>query len=171
MTFCGEDMDIVRIIQLAKDFRSALDIVVEKNQYGRLTIFRHFPKECCSYTSDLLAEYLMENGIPMERIQTINSMSNAEDYTHCWLLIDDDIFVDITADQFNGKTYFKEYEPIPKCYVASCQRKYLYDCFKNHHAKYSRNVGIHSYSGDTPTKLQALYDAITRQIKSDLLRR
>lgn len=44
------------IIQLASEFRRALETVAAKGEYGRLSLFAHFPDGCCTYTSDLLAE-------------------------------------------------------------------------------------------------------------------
>ena len=66
-------MDYDLILKLASELRRALDIVVSKGEYGRLSLFAGFPNGCCTYTSDLLAEYLIENGIQRERIQILNS--------------------------------------------------------------------------------------------------
>lgn len=156
-------MDLEYIEQLACEFRNALDVIRVKKLYGRLTIFEHFPKECCGYTSDLLATYLIDKGISRERIRVGKSKSYEEEHTHCWIMIDDILFVDITADQFNGKPYFKKYEPIPACCIVT-RDTYLYECFDKHKTQYSRNIGINSYSGDVPAKLQVVYDAVLQQI-------
>lgn len=96
----------------------------------------------------------------------VDSESNEEQYTHCWLLIDDNIYVDITADQFNGKNYFKKYEPISSCIVAVRDTKLVYDCFKNSKMRYIPNVGINSYGGDIPDKLKIIYDLAIIQIEN-----
>lgn len=156
------------IEKFAYEFREALEEVVEKNLYGRLTIFEKFPEECCRYASDLFAEYIMQQGMPREYIQMIQGESFREGYTHCWLLICNCLVVDITADQFNGESYFKEYEPIPSCYVAPCDMKSIHDCFVNSKMERIYNVGIDSYSSDIPVKLKIVYDAVLEQINAKL---
>ena len=150
---------------LAQEFRGALEIVVNKRLYGRLKMFGRFPSECCRYTSDLLAEYIMSKGIAAEHLQTIDAVSDEEQYTHCWVVVDNTIIVDITADQFNTKLYFEEYKPIPRCYVEMCNTPYLYERFYNSTLQHNRIAGINSYSGDVFEKLKHLYDAIIGQIE------
>ena len=150
--------------EIAYKFRKALESVVKKQLYGRLMIFRSFPRECCRYTSDLLAEYMMEQGIPRESIKMIEGESHKEGYSHCWLLIENSIIVDITGDQFNKEPYFKKYMPITECYVESSDYASMHDCFNNSNMRYLYNVGIDSYTGDVPFKLQVVYDAILEQM-------
>lgn len=157
-------MDIEFIKRLVCEFRQALEIVVDKKLYGRLLIFNNFPKECCRYTSDLLATYLMNVSISRERIQLLESTSYKEEYTHCWLMIDEKLFIDITADQFNGKSYFKMYEPIPACCIV-LRDTYLYECFNRRKTHYLRNVGIDNYVGDVTMKLKVVYDETIKQIE------
>ena len=107
----------------------------------------------------------MSKGITAERLQTIDAESNVEQYTHCWVVVDDTVIVDITADQFNGKSYFKKYGPIPKCYVGMCDTPYLHEYFYNSTLHSNRIVGINSYRGDIPYKLAVLYDAVMEQIE------
>ena len=158
-------MDKSYIEDLASEFQSALKYVSKKGLYGSLTLFQSFPNGCCTYASDLLAEYLMYNGIDRERIQLVNSESNSMGYTHCWLMIDEILFVDITADQFNGKPYFQQYEPIPQCCIVQ-QGTYLFECFTNRKIRFSRSFGISSYGGDIPSKLQVVYDAAVQVIEN-----
>lgn len=98
----------------------------------------------------------------------IQGESYKEGYTHCWLLICNYLVVDITADQFNGKSDFKEYEPIPSCYVAPCDMKSIHDCFTNSKMERIYDVGIESYSSDIPAKLKNVYDAVLEQINANL---
>lgn len=156
-------MDYDFIIHLASEFRHALDIVVAKGDYGRLSLFAHFPNGCCTYTSDLLAEYLMENGIERDRIQVLNSSASKGYDTHCWLMIDNMYYLDITGDQFSNKPYYKRYSPISDCCLVPKDTCY-FERFANKNLKYSCNVGIKRYSGDTPEKLQSVYDATVAQI-------
>ena len=160
-------MDINTIRQCAYDFRNALNFVSKNGQYGWLRIFAHFPYECCRYSSDLLAEYLIDKGVARERIQHVNGETKRENYTHCWLLIDNRYFVDITADQFNGKTYFAAYEPIGKCCVVE-RDTYIYELFNKDKTTYTYNVGLDSYGGDIPFKLKIVYEAAIKQIECSL---
>lgn len=156
-------MDADLIYELAFEFRCALDIVVRQRKYGRLTIFANFPNGCCRYTSDLLAEYLIEMGIKRERIQMISGEANYGSYSHVWLMIDDLYFVDITADQFSNKQYFNKYSPISACCVMP-KGTYFYEQFANQKIQSTYNVGIRTYSGDTPERLQVVYNAVVEQI-------
>lgn len=136
-------MDNEFIYQLAYEFRSALEIVSDKRNYGRLKIFASFPDGCCGYTSDLLAEYLIENGIQRERIQVLNGESDKGNYSHCWLMIDDMHYIDITADQFSYKPHFEKYSPIPECCIVP-KDTYFFERFTNRRLRHSHNVGINS---------------------------
>ena len=157
-------MSMKLLNEIAYEFRKALEVISSKQLYGRLTIFKDFPNGCCGYTSDLLATYFIENGISGKRIQLLNAESKEEEYTHYWLMIDNRLFVDITADQFSGKKYFEKYEPIPNCCIVPCYT-YLYECFDKQEIQYSRCFGIDSYNGDIPQKLQVVYDAAVKQIE------
>lgn len=153
------------LYQLAKSFRNAMEIVIEREQYGKLTLFRNFPKGCCQYTADLLAEYLLHNGIPKEQIVAVSSETLQDRYTHYWLLVYDTYFVDITADQFMGKTLFIKYASIPACLVVP-RNTYLYEMFDEQNTRYSHEIGIDTYGSNeaTQNELRNIYDAIVIQI-------
>lgn len=159
-------MDYEYIIQLASEFRRALKIVASKREYGRLSIFSVFPNGCCTYASDLLAEFLMKNGIERARIKVLNSESSRGHYTHCWLMLDDMYYLDITGDQFSNKAYFKKYSPIPDCCFVR-RDTYFFERFANKNLTCSHNVGINTYSGDTSCKLQVVYNAIVARINEN----
>ena len=164
-------MDVNYITNLAYEFREALNSVVNDRKYGRLRIFRHFPHGCCRYASDLLAEYLVEYGISQERIKMVEAETNKGAYTHCWLMVDDDLYIDITADQFIGKSFFRKYEPIPCYYVAQCDKADLYKCFDISKMQFLQNIGIDSYSGDIQVKLRIVYTAALQHINYKARRR
>lgn len=151
------------IYNLALEFRESLEKVICKREYGKLSIFARFPIECCRYSSDLLATYLIYKGIPKKYIQLAESKTIEEEYTHCWLVIDGEIIVDITADQFNRKNYFKKYEPIPECCVVE-RGTYFYKLFDKNSTVYFSDVGIDTYNGDIPEKLRFLYLEILKNI-------
>lgn len=154
------------IEEYATEFRNALDIVVSKGSFGRLRIFRGFPNGCCGYSSDLLAEYLIKNGIERDRIQRISSESLKQQYTHVWLMIDEALFVDITADQFNGKPYWRRYEPIPSCCIVP-RNTYLYESFDKRKTDYTHSVGIDSYCGDISEQLHILFNAVIQILEAE----
>ena len=159
-------MDYDYIFQLASEFRHALKMVASKGEYGRLSLFAGFPKGCCTYTSDLLAEYLIENGIQRERIQALNSQASKGYDTHCWLMIDDMYYLDITGDQFSNKPYYKKYGPIPDCCFVP-KDTHFFERFINKSLNSSSNVGINTYSGDTSYKLQVVYNATVARINKN----
>lgn len=157
-------MDYELIIHLASEFRRALEIVVTNREYGRLSLFAHFPNGCCTYTSDLLAEYLMENGIQRKRIQILNSIANNGFDTHCWLMIDKMYYLDITGDQFSNKPYYKEYSPISGCCFVQ-KDTYFFERFVNKNLNFSFDIGITTYCEDITEKLQVVYKEVVKQIK------
>ena len=159
-------MDYDYIIQLASKFRRALEMVATKREYGRLSLFASFPKGCCTYTSDLLAEYLIENGIQRDRIQVLNGRASKGFDTHCWLMIDDMYYLDITGDQFSNKPNYKKYSPIHDCCFVP-RDTYFFERFANENLNYSNNVGINTYSGDTSYKLQVVYNATVARINEN----
>ena len=159
-------MDYNLIFQLASEFRHALEIVVTKREYGRLSLFAHFPKGCCTYTSDLLAEYLIENGIQRERIQVLNSKASKGYDTHCWLMIDNMYYLDITGDQFSNNIYYMKYSPICDCCFVP-KDTYFFECFANKSLNASYNVGINFYNGDISEKLQIVYNATVARVNKN----
>lgn len=156
---------MVQVNKLAHEFRSALEIVRKERLYGRLRVFQHFPEGCCGYTSNLLAEYFHDNGIAVKYV--VSGETSREQYSHCWIILENDTIVDITADQFNEKTYFKDFEPIPKCCIVS-SRHPLYSLF-DRQIEASTDYGIDSYSGELiRQQLQGLYNTIIQLIDGDL---
>ncbi len=155
------------IEELANEFRKALDIIKIQGPHAGIYNYRFFPRGFCGPASDLLAEYLMANGIKKERIQQVACSRCAGGYSHRWLVIDGVLNVDITADQFNGKAHFKEFEPIPKCCLVSTNT-YIYTLFDVRREDYTHNVGIDSYGSDMCCKLRVIYDAALQIITNEI---
>lgn len=150
---------------MCDNFRKALEIVRKDQLYGRLKIFQNFPNGCCTYTSDLLADYLYENGVIVKYIT--HGETNQEHYSHCWVVIEGDIIVDITADQFIGKSYFQNFWPLPKCYIVPSVQP-LYTLF-NCNIEHSDTFGVETYyDWEIKRQLQTLYDVIVKLIKKEL---
>lgn len=95
-----ESKKCIEIRMLAEKFRSAIDTVVDNRE---LTIhpFDKFPNDCCDMTSELLSHYLTEHNIQNQLI--IGTHRNDFQWNHVWVQTMDDIVVDITGDQFDGK--------------------------------------------------------------------
>jgi hypothetical protein len=150
-----------KVYDLAHKFRNALEIMQKEHLYGRSQLFQSFPKGCCTYASDLLAEYLQDNGVPVKFIES-REMSKAH-FSHCWIILEDSTIVDITADQFNRNIYFRDFGPIPKCIVESSEYP-LYSLFDRKIDK-SVNYGIKSYSNECiQQQLRDIYNIVIRII-------
>ena len=92
------------IERIAKAFRKAVEIAIINNEKG--DYFERFPYGQCGTTSDMLAQYYIDNGF--KHVMYVNGIFNSgsinQGIAHTWLLIDD-VIVDITGDQFKEKEY------------------------------------------------------------------
>lgn len=67
------------------------------------SFYSSFPEGCCEYSSIFLGCYLVEQGLCQEdEIAMPYNNHHETDCAHGWLLINDSLIVDITADQFDG---------------------------------------------------------------------
>ncbi|WP_160684330.1 transglutaminase domain-containing protein [Clostridium sp. C2-6-12] len=98
------------IMRLAKQFRDAIDAARKARDFDKDLSFNEFPRGCCGDTSDLLAQYLLENGIETNYVcGTYRDGSFENSQTHAWLLTDNNIIIDITGDQFKYDADFLNY--------------------------------------------------------------
>ena len=90
-----EEVGLYRIVFL---FRKA--IIKAKGQFDYRDRMHRFPVGCCDDSCDLLGFYLWDK----YRIPTSqrNGYYEAEMTNHAWLIIDDQIIIDITGDQLYG---------------------------------------------------------------------
>lgn len=99
------------IKQLATQFRKAIELALEAGEFNDDSIYRRFPTGCCGDTSDLLAQYLLANGIKTAYVcGTYRSSPDGNVQTHAWLMVDKHIIVDITGDQFSSNPAFLNYD-------------------------------------------------------------
>ncbi len=70
---------------LVSKFRKALEVVHEKGFFDHDVVFQNFPIACCGNASDLLAEYLADNGF-----STVYVCGDCEGQTHAWLILKDE---------------------------------------------------------------------------------
>lgn len=84
---------------LVKNFRNAIELAKFNREKG--SFFRDFPTGQCGRTSDLLAQYLIDNGF--SQIYYVNGTYYYPDVfdsqEHAWLEVKG-LIVDITCDQF-----------------------------------------------------------------------
>ena len=89
-----------RIGLLASRFRNAIDLALNESAEVGLCL-RSFPKGCCGAASELLAQYLFENGIAATYVDAAHYYDNEETaQNHAWLEVYPRLVVDITRDQF-----------------------------------------------------------------------
>lgn len=88
-----------KLDELVHGFRNAIERA--KNEGESSYYFSRFPVGQCGTTSDMLSQYLIDNGI--ENIEYVNGTYYSEDpenwQAHTWLLVDG-LVIDITCDQF-----------------------------------------------------------------------
>ena len=92
--------DLEKIRSMATMFRKA----IERAKYERKLVgfMTRFPDQTCSYTSDLLQRYLLENGIFTLYVSGDYRIGGKVD-SHAWLETKDEIIIDITGDQYNNR--------------------------------------------------------------------
>ncbi len=96
------------IKKLATKFRIAIESAKNERRFITNQCFRNFPNGCCGITAELLARFLMDNGIKgkLTYIGGTYREYSLELPSHAWLKIENNIVVDITGDQF-------KYYPVP----------------------------------------------------------
>ena len=84
---------------LVHNFRKAIEAAQTNYELGEF--FRKFPTGQCGHSSDMLAQYLIDNGIgPITYVSGTYYGDDSEDrWCHAWLVVDG-LVVDITGDQF-----------------------------------------------------------------------
>ena len=89
------------LYEIAKAFRAAIEAAVGA---GEIREMRSFPCGCCSYASDLLQRYLIEQ-YEFFTWYMSGEYGNGEDgESHAWLETQDhNVVIDITGDQYKYK--------------------------------------------------------------------
>ena len=90
------------LIKIAKNFRNKLEDFIKSSSIYIGDELRNFPGGACQISSAMLGLHLVELGYENVLIQSgkrqILGDFNFEN--HCWLILDEQIIIDITADQF-----------------------------------------------------------------------
>lgn len=110
---CNEMEDVQRLVSL---FRRAIDAAKLNGEFESDFAFCRFPRGCCGDASDLLGEYLLENGIESTYVCGNRYFDDPEEgpQSHAWLLVEG-MIADITGDQFSDRAIYYYYN-IPDYY-------------------------------------------------------
>lgn len=96
-----DKINIDYIKQLAQSFRVAIEKAKQAYDLVEDVVFSGFPRGCCGDTCDLLAHFFNEYKIEATYICGTNYVEDPfESQSHAWLLINGELIVDITGDQF-----------------------------------------------------------------------
>lgn len=93
-----------KLYEIAKSFREAIERAIIVGDLTEIDM-QKFPVGCCSYASDLLQRYLIEQGFFTWYISG-NYGRGQEAQSHAWLETEDGIVIDITGDQYKYKKLF-----------------------------------------------------------------
>lgn len=146
-----------RIEQMAYKFRAAIEDAKDNGEFYKLSPFDNFPRACCGDASDLLAEFLLENGIQPRYVCGTYRDDNPENYqSHAWLITERNIIVDITGDQFKYDRMFLNYnKPV---YVGPMDK--FHRLFEVRPCDISVHGGIKSLGSGSRKRMYMLYGII-----------
>ena len=149
------------IEKLATQFRKAIDMALEAGEFDNDSIYRRFPHGCCGDTSDMLAQYLLDNGIKTDYVCGMYwGKTDGNVQTHAWLMVDKSIIVDITGDQFSDRFTFLNYgKPV---YVG--QEDGFHRLFNVKDRDIHEHRGLSAMSGFCVPRLWDLYRKILKYI-------
>lgn len=148
--------------ELVTKFRDAIEKARDEGEFSSEISFCHFPRGCCGDTSDLLAQYLLENGYQSTYVWGEHFYDDPEEgpQSHGWLIVNGAI-VDITGDQFKCcSVYFNNNKRV---YIGP--EDAFYDLFEVE----DRNIiplpnGIRTHYEDCWPRLFGLYHKIMKYI-------
>lgn len=149
------------IRELASQFRMAIDLAKENGEFDGDFSFKTFPKGCCGDASDLLAQFLLENGIKTYYVCGKYYGKSYEDWcSHAWLMTGENVIIDITGDQFKQEPKF--YNNNAKTYVGMGNE--FYKLFEVESRDIHEDKGIYSLNSMCLPRLVKLYKAIAKYI-------
>jgi len=145
------------IKHLASQFRNAVNAAKDAGEFDKDTSFRNFPQGCCGDTSDLLAQFLLENGIRTYYVYgTYRAGVFDEIQTHAWLFTGNHIIIDITGDQFRYNPIFLNYNnPV---YVG--MEDVFHKMFEVEKRNIRANSGLEALGHNCQPRLKGLYQKI-----------
>ena len=151
----------------ASRFRSGAEKAHERRLF-RTQPFNNFPNACCGDAPELLAQYLMENYDSSSKYKCVYGSFRYDGFDnffgHSWLVVNDGIIVDITADQrqFRNTMIFPQNAFVP-CFVGEHSDFHL--LFEIEPAQCRDFYGIDTMGDYTYARLNTLYDIIIKNIE------
>lgn len=142
---------------LVSKFRKAIELAIDNGENG--TFFKEFPFGQCGNTSDMLAQYLIDNDFsPVYYVNRTYYHDSYDSQEHAWLEVDGKI-IDITADQFKY-----ENEPLKNnCPVYVGPLNNYYKIFESHPMDRCIHLGLemckYNYS-----ELKEYYETILKYL-------
>lgn len=161
-------MTIKEMEYWASRFRRGIEIAHDKNLF-RTQPFNRFPNACCNDAPDLLAEYLIAHDLPHKMkyscVYGYYDYDNFDNkFTHAWLEVNENIIVDIAADQlqFRNDRIFPQNSFVP-CFVGKESEFHLLFNVDGRRDIYGlRCLGDASYF-----RLKPIYDTIVKCIEDN----
>lgn len=138
----------------AKKMRSTIENLINEKIINDV-VFQKFPFGCCSDSSLLLAELLYKNNIMCKYVSGTYCCNNIN-YTHAWIVVEGDIIIDITGDQFINNENLLKYNQ--KVYVGELDE--FHKLFINKNIIIQDYLGIEKYDSNTKYRLKRLYNII-----------
>ena len=160
-------MKIDEINYWASRFRIGAEKAHEQRLF-KTQPFNNFPNACCGDAPELLAQYLFENYDSNGKYQCVYGVFRYDDFEnifgHSWLVVNDSIIVDITADQrqFSNASIFPQNAYVP-CFVG--MNSDFHSLFEIEPAQRRDFYGIDTMGDYTYARLKILYDIIIQNIE------
>lgn len=155
-------MSIASIKQNVLLVRCAIKKAIANNEFSYSkyhldfpTMLRNFPKGCCDISSELVAQFLVDN---MDlKLKIVNG--RYKDVSHTWIETEDNCIIDITLDQFRCNSLFRAYS-LPEVFVG--EKNALYDCFRI--ARSELFINWYNIETDYSYTFRKVYETIVKYI-------
>jgi hypothetical protein len=149
------------IKRLVNRFRDAIEMALDAGEFDKDFSFNKFPRGCCGDTSDLLAQFLLENGIKTYYVcGTYLDGSFENRQSHAWLLTENHTIIDITGDQFKNNSDFLNYDK--SVYVGV--EDDFHRLFDVEDRDIHENKGLNAFGSFCQSRLNELYRKIIKYI-------
>lgn len=153
-----------KVRYFVNQFRSAIELAKEFGEFKKDISFNSFPRGCCGDTSDLLAHYLLENGIKTYYVCGTYRADKFEDtQSHAWLIMLDGTIIDITGDQFKDDSRFLKYDK--SVYIGEMDS--FHTLFEVEPRDVRESVRLESLGAMSQARMKGLYKTIIEYIENN----
>lgn len=157
MSFSEDKNETIK--RLSNQFRRAIQLAMDEGEFSSDIAFRRFPHGCCGDASDLLAQYLLDNGIITYYVYGVYSNGITDSMqSHAWLITEGHTIIDITGDQFKDDPEFMKYSE--EVYIGSVDK--FHHLFEVDEGDIHKNCGINALGDMCHARLNELYNTIMR---------